>query len=215
MWSKLWKVPVHNKIKEFLWRLANKILPTRDNLSKRGLKIDTYCPFCHNAIETGHHLFLHCHFAKKVWFPSSLGCRIPPLTPIVDWLENCLRSDNVFGRQLSYFVLWKIWFARNQPVFQNRVMDPKVVADAALDSLLEFNDLNHHGLKKQKVDTVWIHDPCFKDFTILQVDACCFFDGSFSLGCVIKILHGEICLATSKLESGTVNPQVAEIMALR
>jgi len=40
-------------------------LPTRGTLSKRGMNIDSVCPFCQAEIEDADHLFLHCNVAQE------------------------------------------------------------------------------------------------------------------------------------------------------
>lgn len=43
-WSVIWKTPIPNKVRNFLWRLANNILPTKCNLRKKGISHDITCP---------------------------------------------------------------------------------------------------------------------------------------------------------------------------
>jgi hypothetical protein len=57
LWKEIWRINLPNIIKNFVWRLAKNILPTRDNLCKKGLKIEYVCPFCFNEVETSEHLF--------------------------------------------------------------------------------------------------------------------------------------------------------------
>ena len=44
--DRLWKALIPNKIKNFMWRLAKNILPTRHNLQRKGIVLDTSCPLC-------------------------------------------------------------------------------------------------------------------------------------------------------------------------
>ena len=55
------------KLKVFLWQLCHMSLPTRGTLSKRGMNIDSLCPFCQGEIEDADHLFLHCNVAQECW----------------------------------------------------------------------------------------------------------------------------------------------------
>lgn len=52
----------------FSWRLANGRLPTRVNLDRRGIHLDsTRCPCCDQDLETETHIFLNCHVAADLW----------------------------------------------------------------------------------------------------------------------------------------------------
>lgn len=44
VWREIWKAQVPNKIKNFMWRLAKNVLPTRENLSKKGLILTSSAP---------------------------------------------------------------------------------------------------------------------------------------------------------------------------
>ncbi|CAJ2652968.1 unnamed protein product [Trifolium pratense] len=39
VWKEIWKAPVPNKVKNFMWRLTKNILPTRANLHKKGTQL--------------------------------------------------------------------------------------------------------------------------------------------------------------------------------
>jgi hypothetical protein len=58
LWKRIWKLSVPKSVQIFLWRLAKNILPTRSNLEKKGIILDTFCPFCESAVENVDHLFI-------------------------------------------------------------------------------------------------------------------------------------------------------------
>lgn len=74
VWKNLWKVLVNERIKKFTWRLAKDILPTKANLSKKGIAFDVSCPFCHLHPENSLHLFLQCDFSKRVFLSLHWVC---------------------------------------------------------------------------------------------------------------------------------------------
>lgn len=47
LWKAIWKAPVPNNIRNFLWRIVKNILPVRVNLRKKGINLDLKCPICH------------------------------------------------------------------------------------------------------------------------------------------------------------------------
>ncbi|GJW99717.1 RNA-directed DNA polymerase, eukaryota [Tanacetum coccineum] len=61
-WLKL--IPI--RVNVLAWRLALNKLPTRFNMSVRGLEIPSIvCPVCHIGVETTHHLFFSCSVASS------------------------------------------------------------------------------------------------------------------------------------------------------
>lgn len=56
------------KVLMFLWRLAHNSLPTRMNIKRKQIELDTLCPMCSRHLhEGGGHIFLKCKAAKAVW----------------------------------------------------------------------------------------------------------------------------------------------------
>ncbi|PWA67054.1 reverse transcriptase domain, Reverse transcriptase zinc-binding domain protein [Artemisia annua] len=63
-WNKL--LPI--KVNITSWRIANRRLPTRINLDKRGIDLNSVrCPIRDEALETEDHLLFYCNLANKVW----------------------------------------------------------------------------------------------------------------------------------------------------
>ena len=56
-WNKLWKLPVHEKLKMMLWRIGLDILPTNKNFVQRVGRGDPMCPLCLVEEESIPHLF--------------------------------------------------------------------------------------------------------------------------------------------------------------
>lgn len=60
-----------------LWRLAKNILPSRCNLIKKGIQLDTICPLCKNGEESVDHMVMKCSVMKMALFASQIGAHIP------------------------------------------------------------------------------------------------------------------------------------------
>ncbi|GJY17373.1 ankyrin repeat-containing protein ITN1-like protein [Tanacetum coccineum] len=104
---------------------SNLLLPTRVNLSRRGVLLDSHlCPLCNAAMEDVQHVFFRCDVARVVLRKI---CRWWDL----DWQEICSFSDwdawflsfRLSSRLKSilegvfYVAWWRIWRLRNQLVF--------------------------------------------------------------------------------------------------
>ncbi|GJS35303.1 RNA-directed DNA polymerase, eukaryota, reverse transcriptase zinc-binding domain protein [Tanacetum coccineum] len=62
-----WVHAVPIKINVFAWKVCLDKLPTRFNLSLRGLEIPSIlCPVCHSAGESSSHLFFSCNVARHL-----------------------------------------------------------------------------------------------------------------------------------------------------
>ncbi|GJY22501.1 RNA-directed DNA polymerase, eukaryota [Tanacetum coccineum] len=109
------------KVNVFSWRARRDRLPTRVNLSRRGVLLDSHlCPLCNAAMEDVQHVFFRCDVARVVLRKI---CRWWDL----DWQEFCSFSDWdawFFSSRLKsilegvfYVAWWRIWRLRNQLVF--------------------------------------------------------------------------------------------------
>ncbi|GJU83396.1 RNA-directed DNA polymerase, eukaryota [Tanacetum coccineum] len=56
------------KINVFVWIIRLDKLPTRLNLSLKGIDILTIaCPLCHASVESGSHIFFSCPMTRHLW----------------------------------------------------------------------------------------------------------------------------------------------------
>jgi hypothetical protein len=46
LWKLIWKIPLPTKVRNFMWRLARDIIPTRFTLRKRWVILDIVRPLC-------------------------------------------------------------------------------------------------------------------------------------------------------------------------
>ncbi|GJR56314.1 RNA-directed DNA polymerase, eukaryota [Tanacetum coccineum] len=113
------------KVNVFSWRARRDRLPTRVNLSRRGVLLDFHlCPLCNAAMEDVQHVFFRRDVARVVLRKI---CRWWDL----NWQEICSFSDwdawflsfRLSSRLKSilegvfYVAWWRIWRLRNQLVF--------------------------------------------------------------------------------------------------
>jgi hypothetical protein len=67
VWENLWKLPIANAEKNFLWKACHDILPTRGNLRRRKIIEESKRPLCEREEETTAHILWFCPFAMDVW----------------------------------------------------------------------------------------------------------------------------------------------------
>jgi len=67
VWKTIWKLKVPAITKNFLWKICNNLLPTKENLFKKNIVQDPLCPFCRVDIETIGHILWSCPSSMAVW----------------------------------------------------------------------------------------------------------------------------------------------------
>jgi len=70
IWPVLWKLSIPNKIKIFVWRACNDILPTQINLVKRRIINEDKCPICTREVEIAIYVLWGCVAVTDVWAGS-------------------------------------------------------------------------------------------------------------------------------------------------
>ncbi|KAJ0111528.1 hypothetical protein Patl1_02331 [Pistacia atlantica] len=66
-WKKLWKLPITNAEKLFLWKACQDILPTKCNLVKKRVIEEPFCTFYCLEEEDVFHALWGCVVAKDIW----------------------------------------------------------------------------------------------------------------------------------------------------
>ena len=124
----LWKIPLPQKILQFIWKVLHSALPVRNTLIHRGLNCFDTCPFCQEERETLDHLFLKCPFARAVWLGSEITIRTDtlPYHTISDWISNWVEGSQKENRIKNciptlFVTLWCIWNHRNGIVFEGKL----------------------------------------------------------------------------------------------
>ncbi|GJW55102.1 RNA-directed DNA polymerase, eukaryota, reverse transcriptase zinc-binding domain protein [Tanacetum coccineum] len=63
-----WIKQVPIKVNILAWKVSNDYLPTRVNLSKRGMEIESIlCPMCNLSAESACHLFFQCETSRQIF----------------------------------------------------------------------------------------------------------------------------------------------------
>nr|GEY17151.1 RNA-directed DNA polymerase, eukaryota [Tanacetum cinerariifolium] len=124
--STIWVNAVPIKINIFAWRMSLDKLPTRLNLSLRGIDIPyIICPICSNARESSFHIFIKCHVARELlckvarWWELEI-IDVQTYEDCLSWFLN-LRLPKRLKDILEgvfYTLWWSIWRFRNQAMFR-------------------------------------------------------------------------------------------------
>lgn len=116
------------KLNVFAWRLYLDRLPTKSNLIRRGIQVDSpICPNCISYDEDVPHIFFKCTLAIEV---SRVVCRWwdvvwVPCGSYSEWLSWLLsikmgpRIKSLF-EGVWYVSWWTIWMHRNLEIFSSK-----------------------------------------------------------------------------------------------
>jgi hypothetical protein len=129
IFNNIWDSPAPSKVIAFSWQLLYDRVPTKVNLSLRGIlphNSGDNCSWCGNMRESSSHLFLHCRVAMVVWYEifKWLGVVVvmpPNLFLLFDCLSVAARNKKIRKgfRLIWHTVIWCIWRARNNFIFNN------------------------------------------------------------------------------------------------
>ncbi|TYH21059.1 hypothetical protein ES288_A04G012500v1 [Gossypium darwinii] len=130
--DRLWKLKVPSRVRYFLWLIAIDRVPTKDFLIKKGLKIGVIfniCPWCNREWEKTDHLFFNCIFINGFWkrIFNWWDIRWKKVNNFEDFYSCCFKVK-ILGSCKSLWLIaivaavWSIWLARNEMVFDNKVL---------------------------------------------------------------------------------------------
>ncbi|GKD20495.1 RNA-directed DNA polymerase, eukaryota, reverse transcriptase zinc-binding domain protein, partial [Tanacetum coccineum] len=83
-----WLKVLPRKVNVFIWRFILDRLPTRLNLSLRGIEIPSIeCPICNSGMESIDHIFFDCEVASNIWCMVRVWTDIdmPSFSSWFDW----------------------------------------------------------------------------------------------------------------------------------
>ena len=94
VWRGVWSMNLPNKIKHFVWKACNGILPTKDSLFRRKITDFNTCEACGRQIETTMYVLCFCSRGTEVWRESklSLPCNVQELWSFVDTFSRLRTS---------------------------------------------------------------------------------------------------------------------------
>jgi ribonuclease HI len=121
-------------------------------LLKKGWNSPNICQLCFKEEETVPHLFINCHFARKVWNKIEHEQHLTFAwqgTSISDCFVNWSSSERNY-KYLPPLVIWHIWLARNKLIFENITPSINSIAFRALGMHQIWQDI-HLTKEKTKI----------------------------------------------------------------
>ncbi|GJY23073.1 RNA-directed DNA polymerase, eukaryota [Tanacetum coccineum] len=128
-------VPI--KVNTFAWKVMTNSLPTRFNISRRGIDIDSIsCGNCDLGVETSNHLFFTCDMAKQITRLIMRWWDVPELeidsyTDWRNWIVNVRmpsKNKDMF-EGVFYVMWWTLWIFRNNKIFGDKIPSKAMLFD--------------------------------------------------------------------------------------
>ncbi|GKA02292.1 RNA-directed DNA polymerase, eukaryota, reverse transcriptase zinc-binding domain protein [Tanacetum coccineum] len=137
------------KVNVFAWKVFLDSLPTRLNISLRGIGIPSiFCPVCNLAVESTTHIFFSCSVTRKVWRKVLIWWDLDDAifhsyNDWILWLVNIRLPKQLkeFLEGICYVMWWLIWRFRNQLLFSNS--PPKL--ESLFDDVVQMSYLWMHS----------------------------------------------------------------------
>ncbi|KAK9986113.1 hypothetical protein SO802_031064 [Lithocarpus litseifolius] len=142
----IWKLNVPPKVRNFVWRACNDILPTRANLFRKKVCTDPLCAICGQTDETVGHVLWGCPMARNVW--AMTHGRLQKSGAVVQNFYHLARQleDRLTGKDMETWatVAWSIWNARNKFCFEEKQSQPIDILQAATTLMQDYQRWNGH-----------------------------------------------------------------------
>ena len=141
VWGRLWKLPIPNAEKFFLWQACHDIVPTKECLYKRKVTTDALCPICALEEEASFHILWSCPSARDVWCGSikkfhKSSPNGPTFRGVVEEMFRMCDEDEL---RLFVSLPRRVWFRRNEVVHGGPFTHPTVLVQQATHAILEFS----------------------------------------------------------------------------
>ncbi|KAH9679250.1 rnase h domain-containing protein [Citrus sinensis] len=215
----LW-LDVPGKVKNLLWRAANNVLPTTDNLRNRKIQVLPLCSVCNAYNESVIHILVDCGFAKSCWIASPVGY-IGQTSSFLEWLglifSRCSKEDC----DLAAMICWKIWAHRNDKVWNNRSGRVYQILNSAGHLLYQWQSLRKQAMFTDVDESSSVHGAvCWKrphvGWVKCNVDAAVFSSQAMvGLGCVVRNSEGIFLTAKCDRFLGSFGAREAEAFGVR
>ena len=132
-WIKV--VPI--KINILAWKVRYDFLPTRLNLSRRSIEIQSIiCPSCNKEVESTNHIFFACSLVRNIYRRIATWWELPYVEfdsyeQWFDWLISLrMRSRHKNLLEGTFYVSWwLVWNHRNKSLFDTKNPSTEIIFD--------------------------------------------------------------------------------------
>ncbi|GKD08935.1 RNA-directed DNA polymerase, eukaryota, reverse transcriptase zinc-binding domain protein, partial [Tanacetum coccineum] len=124
------------------WKIRSDALPTRINISRRGIDIQSISrPICDHGAKTSDHLFFKCNMVREIgrkiarWWNINFE-EVNSYEDWKTWIVSC-RMDTKLKHMFEgiwYSLWWYVWNYRNKLLFDDKIPMKAVIFDNVISS---------------------------------------------------------------------------------
>ncbi|KAF4364749.1 hypothetical protein F8388_013780 [Cannabis sativa] len=216
-WKFLWGSHHTPKMKNFIWRVFNHWIPTKMELAKRGMALDTKCNLCTFHDENICHALWHCPKVKNIWkyfgFHKIIPTHIQQAADVLWWLKDHLPKEN-FIKFMG--LTWLVWQRRNNFVFQHKIIDDKIWTNWALDLVSQHLEQHQQPKKTNAEHQIYTWKPPPPNVFLINTDASLILgQAGCGLSAVIRDHNGALVVAETTFLTGCLSVMLAEAIAIK
>lgn len=100
VWKEIWSLHAPAVVKNFAWKVAHDLLPTKGNLDKKKIVPNSVCPICLQEIEDTVHILWGCRSSMGVG--RSVGKKIKNLLMGLLKEKGCCNFDGRLWKVMSF-----------------------------------------------------------------------------------------------------------------
>lgn len=87
---------------------------------------------CSIDVEHHLHIFFDCSFAKECWQKARLHYAMQEVESASEWLLEKMATGTIEEKENVVMILWGIWFARNQKVWEDKIVNSSTVVEISM-----------------------------------------------------------------------------------
>ncbi|GJV96872.1 RNA-directed DNA polymerase, eukaryota, reverse transcriptase zinc-binding domain protein [Tanacetum coccineum] len=137
-----WVKSVPIKVNIIAWKVKSNALPTRFNISRRGMDIDSIvCPICNAGVESTNHIFFQCVVVRQIMRKISSWWNIDysdvnSYEEWQVWLVSIRIQSKLKGvlEGVYYGLWWYMWNFRNKLLFDKKIPEKALIFDNLVSS---------------------------------------------------------------------------------
>lgn len=175
-WNVIWKLEIPAKVKIFIWRAAQNLLATGENLWKRKVAKEPWCQRCGSKVENVFHALIECKASQKMWKHTKFKGEFNHLVnqDMLSVLLGLAVRRNIRDMEMIVALCWASWHSRNLFVFEKKIVDVQRAvarAEAIVESYIRDKVPQRQDDLKQMSSAQPSWNPPLEGWFKLNVDA--------------------------------------------
>ncbi|XP_059436609.1 uncharacterized protein LOC132169617 [Corylus avellana] len=153
--SILWKLSIPNAAKKIFWRVCQNLLPTKENLLRRKVVKEPFCPISEQELKTILHALWDCSAARDIW-----GCSRRVFQKMTMEGRSFMQTmESIFSKcDLDDFAMFAqlschVWFCRNKWVHEGTFVDPNLILQKTVEDIMTYAQLQQKEPAENNVST--------------------------------------------------------------